>query len=104
MKGILLTMVSILVFAISLTATPIQGNTGVNYPRISIIEQEEVVDQDVSAPIYEILAIKPVKRKQSWLPSYTYNSNKTNNKNETGQRIAQRNGINRVHRRKTGRH
>ncbi len=74
MKGYLFMMVLLIVLAIPLFGTPVQDNTGANYLRISIIEQEEVVGSDLYMTVtYEILAIKPAGIKQSWLPLDTNN-------------------------------
>lgn len=71
MKSYLFIMVLILsVFTIPLMATPSQDNTGENFLRISILEQEELVRTDFYiSGSYEILAIKSAEIKQKWIPS-----------------------------------
>ena len=89
-------MVLLIVLAIPLFATPVQDNTGTNYLRISINFKGEVVVQDVSAPFYEILAVKPAEIKQSWLPTQSYKTgNFTNTIKCKNQRVNIKNNIRR---------
>lgn len=73
--SLLFAMVLLIVLAIPLFADQALVNPVSEFSAISIINsQEEVVNRDVTAPIYEILAVKPAEIKQSWLPLYSVRS------------------------------
>lgn len=52
-------MALLVVFAIPLSADHALGNTVGEFPAISIINSEGDRDQDVSAPVFEVVAVKP---------------------------------------------
>ena len=68
-----LIVVLLIVLAIPLFSDSALVNPVSEFSAISIINsQEEVIHEAVSAPVYEILAVKPAEIKQTWLPSNGY--------------------------------
>lgn len=94
----ILIMMLILVFTIPLYATSFQDNTGENFLRISIMNNQEVeLNQAVSAPVYIHEGVLPGKQKlfsllefsklstSIGLKAQTFSGN-LNNKNKSGGR------------------